>query len=253
MTAISYGAVLRFRPAFGDSGIPETCAHCDTRQTSVCSTIGDADLHRLASLATATTVEPGASFIAEGEPAESFFNITRGTAKLYKLLSDGRRQITGFCRAGDFVGLAAETDYRFTAEAIEPVRYCRFSRRKLQALLEDFPALERRLLDFASHELVMAHDQILLLGRKTACERVVSFFLLHEERAAPCGPGTGIVRLPMTRTDIADYLGLTIETVSRTLSRLKRSGLIAAPSLSEVRLLDRARIEAIAAGDAPGM
>ncbi|HLY55307.1 MAG TPA: helix-turn-helix domain-containing protein [Stellaceae bacterium] len=232
------------------SAAPDPCARCDARGRSVCNAIDDPDLHRLAAMAVVTFADPGSTFIGEGEPADHFFNITRGTVKLFKLLPDGRRQITGFCRAGDFLGLAVSRTYAFSAEAVDRVRFCRFSRRRLEGLLDDFPAFERRLLDFASNELVAAQEQMLLLGRKTARERVASFLLSQED---PHTAGeAGMACLPMTRTDIADYLGLTIETVSRTLSQLKRDRVIRAASLSEIEFADRARLEAIAAGDADG-
>jgi len=243
-------ATPRFRPILADpTRLPEPCAHCDARGHSVCSAIEDANLHQLAAFASVTHADAGSCFIGEGDPAEHFFNITQGTVKLYKLLPDGRRQITGFARTGDFLGLAVSQTYAFSAEAIEGVRFCRFSRRLLSGLLDDFPALERRLLEFASNELVAAQEQMLLLGRKTARERVASFLLMQEERRAPCGDGTGRAHLPMTRTDIADYLGLTIETVSRTLSQLKRDQIIQALSLGEIRFVDRDRLEALAAGE----
>ena len=148
--------------------LPEPCAHCGARAFSVCNAIEIPDLERLAALATSMTVEPGRSFIEEGDPAEHFFTVTAGTAKLFKLLPDGRRQITGFAGTGHFLGLAVSTTYSFSAEAVEPMRVCRFSRSKLKLLLADFPAMESRLLEVASNELVAAQEQMLLLGRKTA-------------------------------------------------------------------------------------
>jgi CRP/FNR family transcriptional regulator len=224
----------------------DPCLRCGARPESVCGVIDDCDLHRLSAASVVTAFDPGTSFISEGEPAEHFFNVTDGHAKLYKLLPDGRRQIVGFARRGDFLGLAVSKSYAFGAEAIDRVRVCRFSRRKLEALLDDFPALERQLLKVASNELVVAQEQMLLLGRKTARERVASFLRAREERPVPCGDGTGRVPLPMTRGDIADYLGLTLETVSRTLSQFKRDRLIALPTLSEACLLDREAVTEIA-------
>ncbi len=166
------------------------------------------------------TATPGKNFVTEGEPASAFFNISSGTVRLYKLMPDGRRQITGFVGIGHFLGLAVSDTYAFSAEAIEPVRYCRFSRTKLRALLDDFPALEKRLLQVASDELVAAQEQMLLLGRKTARERLASFLLAQSRLGVACQTPRVQFALPMTRGDIADYLGLTIETVSRTLTRL---------------------------------
>jgi CRP/FNR family transcriptional regulator len=214
----------------------------------VCNAIPDADLARLAAAAVVTEVPGGQCFIDEGEPANSFFNITAGTAKLFKLLPDGRRQITGFVGPGHFLGLAVSDTYAFSAEAIEDVRLCRFPRAKLRALLDDFPLMEKRLLEVAAHELVAAQEQMLLLGRKTARERLASFLLMLSRQGVPCGQPRRRFRLPMTRNDIADYLGLTIETVSRTLTRLRAEGVIQILSQSELGIPDVAALEGLAGG-----
>ena len=230
----------------------EPCAHCEVRQRSVCSAIPDGDLARLAEVAVSRDYAKGEVFIEEGEPARDFFNVTRGTVKLFKMLPDGRQQVTGFATIGHFLGLAVSTNYAFSAEAIEPVRACRFSRPKLRALLDDFPALEQRLLATACNELVTAQEQILMLGRKTAQERLASFLVAWSHNSVPCDHPAGHVHLPMTRGEIADHLGLTIETVSRTFSRFRASGRIETPSNTDVLILDRPWLEGVAAGMAPG-
>jgi CRP/FNR family transcriptional regulator len=228
----------------------QPCASCGARSSSVCAAIEPKDLDRLAALAVPTPVIAGRTFITEGDPAEHFFNVTVGTAKLFKLLPDGRRQVTGFASAGTFLGLAVSSSYAFSAEAVEPSQVCRFSRTRLRHLLDDFPAMERRLLDVASNELVAAQEQMLLLGRKTARERVASFLLAREACAAGCGAPVagGRVLLPMARTDIADYLGLTVETVSRTMTRLRTERLIEMPSPTEIVLRGRDKLVELAAG-----
>jgi CRP/FNR family transcriptional regulator len=228
--------------------LPEPCVRCGARSYSVCNAIEDRDLCQLAALAVVTEVDAGRCFIEEGEPADCFFNITSGTAKLYKLLPDGRRQITGFARPGHFLGLAVSATYAFSAEAIEPVRFCRFSRPKLRVLLADFPKLEQRLMEVAANELVAAQEQMLLLGRKTAKERLASFLVMQMLQGAPCAPPRDRITLPMTRGDIADYLGLTIETVSRTLSRLRTEGLIDIPNTNDVVIVDRTALKQLAGG-----
>ena len=210
----------------GAPGKAARCATCEVRARSVCSAIPDGDLARLSAIAVVTDVAAGQTFIDEGEPASCFFNVTAGTAKLFKTLPDGRRQITGFVGPGQFLGLAVSDTYAFSAEAIEPVRYCRFPRAALRTLLHDFPQMGKRLLEVASNELVAAQEQMLLLGRKTARERLASFLLAQSRQGMPRGHSRQRFRLPMTRVDIADYLGLTIETVSRTLTRLRAEGLI---------------------------
>ena len=226
-------------------GALDPCSRCEARPVSVCNAIADTDLGRLAAIAVITEVGPGQCFIEEGEPANSFFNITAGTAKL---LPDGRRQITGFVGAGHFLGLAVSDTYAFSAEAIERVRFCRFQRSKLRTLLDDFPLMEKRLLEVAANELVAAQEQMLLLGRKTARERLASFLLLQSRQGMPCGHSRRRFSLPMTRNDIADYLGLTIETVSRTLTKLRSEGLIDVVSQAAIIVCNPAGLEGLAEG-----
>jgi len=242
MTTSPAVSVIVRPPAAGARGRADPCLTCEARPHSVCHAIDERSLERLASIAVVTHVAPGKTFIVEGDPAGEFCNITAGTARIYKLLADGRRQITGFAQRGDFLGLAVSSTYAFSAEAIDEVSLCRFSRRNLQALLADFPAMERCLLEVASNELVAAQDQMLLLGRKTARERLASFLVAQLQRVEAGGQSGDRILLVMTRTDIADYLGVTIETVSRTFTRLKADRIIALPDIRTVVIADRARL-----------
>jgi CRP/FNR family transcriptional regulator, anaerobic regulatory protein len=235
-------------PVFDPHGVADPCAHCDARHLSVCNAIPDPEIARLAAAAVVQEARAGATFIDEGEPATAFFNITRGTAKLYKLLPDGRRQITGFVTVGHFLGLAVSDSYAFSAEAVTDVRYCRFSRARLRTLLDDFPLMEKRLLEVASNELVAAQEQMLLLGRKTARERLASFLMMQSRQGVACHQPRRRFPLPMTRGDIADYLGLTIETVSRTLTKLRKEGLIEIPGAAEIMIRNRLALHSLAEG-----
>jgi CRP/FNR family transcriptional regulator, anaerobic regulatory protein len=226
----------------------DPCSTCEARALAVCSAIPDGETARLSSIMAVTDAAAGQGFIDEGEPATCFFIITAGTAKLFKLLPDGRRQITGFVGPGQFLGLAVSDTYAFSAEAIEEVRYCRFPRAALRAVLDDFPQMGKLLLEVASNELVAAQEQMLLLGRKTARERLASFLLAQSRRGMPCGHARHQFRLPMTRVDIADYLGLTIETVSRTLTRLRAEALIDIVSLTGLLISDPSGLENVAGG-----
>jgi CRP/FNR family transcriptional regulator len=222
------------------------CGLCEARSDSLCSAIEECDLVRLAAIAVPMRVEPGRCFIEEGDVAEHFFNVTGGTVKLFKLLPDGRRQITGFAGRGHFLGLAVSSSYAFSAEAVDQVQLCRFSRAKLRILLDDFPAMEKRLLEVAASELAAAQEQMLLLGRKTARERLASF--LMGRALVADGEMTARIHLPMTRSDIADYLGLTIETVSRMLSRFKAERLIEIHGSSDIVIRNAAALETLATG-----
>ena len=226
------------------------CGTCGSRPFSVCGSIDEADLGRLDALADHIAVEAGAPLIREGDPARHVFNITSGSVRVYKLLADGRRQITGFLFAGDFLGLATGETYVFSAEAIEPATACRFVKADYRALIRETPALEATLLDRANHELAAAQNQMLLLGRKTAAERLATFLLDLPALDPSRVTAAGRVRLPMTRSEIADYLGLTIETVSRVMTRLKTSGAIRLISLTELRIERPDLLRAMADGEA---
>jgi CRP/FNR family transcriptional regulator len=247
MSAARPSVVVPLRPA-------TVCVKCEQRAISVCNTIPDEDLHRLTAAATTIVLQAGQGFIEEGDQANFFYNITAGTARMLKSMPDGRRQITGFAAPGAFLGLAAQTHYSFGAEALEPMRVCRFSRSALAGLMEDFAGLEHRLLEIACSELVLAQEHMLLLGRKTARERLASFLLARGAMSIDCALAPRfnqhrLVALPMSRSDIADYLGLTIETVSRTLTRLKADSLIALPDAHSIDLLNPARLKMIADGN----
>ncbi len=226
------------------------CSVCEVRANGICSALRDDELERLARAAVRITVPPGHIFIEEGSRATDFFNITGGTVKLFKSLPDGRRQITGFVSIGHFLGLAVSDRYAFGAEAIDQVKLCRFSRPKLDSLTEEFPRMERRLLSEAANELVAAQDQMLLLGRKTARERVSSFLYGQlENHYGDVIPADARISFPMTRADIADFLGLTVETVSRTLSGLRRDGLVTMNAGHTISVPSPARLRAIAQGE----
>ena len=213
-----------------------------------CGVLTDQELPRLIAILTHVLVEAHQPIIDEGEPADYLFNVTGGAVKLYKLLPDGRRQITGFLFEGDFLGIAMNDRYNYSAEAVGRVTLCRFPRRKLESLLDEFPKLEKRLLGMASNELVQAQDQMLLLGRKTAREKIVSFLLSLSERAVKRGSGPSPIALPMGRADIADYLGLTTETVSRTITQLKRNGAVRLLPGGQIELPDTSALHELAEG-----
>jgi CRP/FNR family transcriptional regulator len=221
----------------------------------MCDALLDKDLVFLAEVAQKMSVSAGTLFVDEGDPARFFYNINAGTVRLFKSLADGRRQITGFMGVGQFLGLSVSGRYAFSAEAMENVEICRFDRVEMKQVFDDFPALERRLLDVTTHELVIAQDQMMLLGRKTAAERVASFLLAWAERQESCPAGQKIpeqfvLPLPMTRMDLADYLGLTLETVSRSLNQMKREGLIDLATPHAVVIIKPRHLRKMADGEA---
>ncbi len=153
------------------------CGACAIRDLAVCAVLDTRELTRLASIAGTVKFADNQVILLEGDPAEALFNVSDGAVKLYKLLPDGRRMITGFLFPGDFLGLAHHDTYAYSAEASGKVRMCRFPRRRFEALLEEFPHLERRLLTDASNEYAQAQHQMMLLGRKTPKDKIPSILM----------------------------------------------------------------------------
>jgi CRP/FNR family transcriptional regulator, anaerobic regulatory protein len=214
------------------------CAACNVRELSICDALRGSEIDRIAEIVSRISIPAGRTVFQEGDEADYVYNIISGALRLFKLMPDGRRQITGFLFPSDFVGIALKARYAYSAESVCDMTVCRFPRHKLEALFAEFPALETRLLETAGNELIAAQDQMLLLGRKTAAERLASFLLRLRARAMARGAKVDTVDLPMTRTDMGDYLGLTVETVSRTFTKLRQKGLIATPNPHEVEILD---------------
>ncbi|MFP5517358.1 MAG: helix-turn-helix domain-containing protein [Alphaproteobacteria bacterium] len=202
----------------------------------------------LASLGHSKVYERETTLFSEGDAAGSVFRVMSGMVRLYKMLPDGRRQIIGFLQAGDMMGLAFAAQYLYTAETVTATTIQRIPRLELDALMDAQPAFARKLLSATTSELIAAQDQMVLLGRKTAAEKVATFLLRLCDRK--CG-GKGDERtidLPMGRSDIADHLGLTTETVSRTLTKLKSTRLIRILVGGKLELLDRDALADLAGG-----
>jgi CRP/FNR family transcriptional regulator len=213
-----------------------SCTHCDLGSRAFCAGLSPQQFRRFMSVLGQVTTGPATTLFREGEPSLHLYTIATGAVKLYKLLPDGRRQITAFLVPGDFFGLPVGGVYAYTAETLSPVMLCRFPWRRLEVLFEELPKLEKKLLGALTRELAAAQEQILLLGRKTARERIASFLVDLWRRLSAGDGASPLVPLPMNRSDIADFLGLTIETVSRTLSGLKREGLIGLPDVNHVAI-----------------
>ncbi len=233
-----------------DEGHP--CSQCGARSKAICGVLESDELQAFRKSGSTQRLEPGDTLFFEGDPARSVYSITEGLLRLTKMLPDGRRQVADFLFPGDFLGLTLEDGHAFSAEAVTPAQVCLFSAARFQAFAGAHPHLERRLYVLAAHELAATRQQVLRLGRKSATERIASFLLMLASHncPGPCGNGDGkMLFLPMSRTDIADYLGLRIETVSREFSHLKADKIIRLVSTQQVEILDEARLRAIVTGD----
>jgi len=190
-------------------------------------------------LGTVVSVRAGGALYAEGDCATHWYRVTSGVLRTCKLLSDGRRQIDRFLFAGDFFGFEPEVEHNFSAEAVSTATVVRYPRNRLDLATADNPRVGVRLFQITLAQLGKANGRLMLLGRKTAEERVASFLLEMRKRSS----FAAAIDLPMSRVDIADYLGLTIETVSRTFSALKQDRVIALPNAHRVTIIDLAALE----------
>ncbi|WP_099824381.1 Crp/Fnr family transcriptional regulator [Oceaniglobus indicus] len=226
---------------------PSLCLACDARQQGICGALDAPDLRHLGRQSGCREVDAGTELIAAGVRAEGYANILSGVVKLIKLLPDGRQQIVGLQFAPDFLGRPFADCSAVSAEAASPVRLCAFPRAVLEEMTRRSPRLEQRLHAQALRELDEARDWMMILGQKSASEKVASFLLHLSKRIDPYNPGyAACFDIPLRRADIADFLGLTIETVSRQLSHLRKAGIISISRNRSVSVLDFTALETAA-------
>jgi CRP/FNR family nitrogen fixation transcriptional regulator len=206
----------------------------------------DEDLRALQQVGIKVRFARNETIFNDGDEATNCYKVISGAVRLCKHMTDGRRQIADFLLAGDFFGFMQFGNYKFTAEAVGDVVLMCYPQRQLERLSNAMPNLRGRLLVLLSQRLLGMQDHLVMLGRQTAKERVASF-LLHIAERSDAEEGLAF-ELPMSRQDIADYLGLTIETVCRMLSELKRERIIVIPSLSQIVLNDTDALQALAEG-----
>ncbi|MBT3370139.1 MAG: helix-turn-helix domain-containing protein [Rhodospirillaceae bacterium] len=224
------------------------CHDCAVQSRAFCAVLSNEALTKLEGLHTLCDLAPEESLFMEGDRAASFFTVLNGCLRLSKLLPDGRRQITGFVLPGEFIGLSPGTTHAYNAEALVEANLCRFALGDLERISDENPAMKGRLLDMTNANLARAQEHMLLLGRMTALEKIASFLCNLIERASAADLSHDPLILPMSRADIADYLGLTIETVSRTFTRLKTDKLISLPEHNQVEVNDMPELRRLAEG-----
>lgn len=207
----------------------------------------DDDLRALQRIGTKARVARDEAIFTQGEPATCVYKVISGVVRLCRYLQGKRRHIAQFAFPGDFVGIMDFEAHSFTAEALTDVVLIRYSQRELAELSEERPSIRRRFLTLLSQRLCDMENHLTVLGRQTAKERVVSFLLSMAERLGI--DEDDLVDVPMSRQDMADYLGLTNETISRVVTELKRAGLVETPNHRQFILNDSERLQALADGD----
>ncbi|WMT86118.1 Crp/Fnr family transcriptional regulator [Pelagibacterium sp. 26DY04] len=226
--------------------MPVLCRSCEVRHGGLCGAL-DADQLLTLSRHTRMVRRPaGDELIADDTEITRYANLMRGVVKLSKMLEDGRQQMVGLQFAPDFLGRLYATQNRVTAEAASEVELCMIPREALEKLVAEHPALEHRLLEQTLRELDEARDWMVTLGRKTAGEKVASFLYMVALHIDPLNRErkTIIFELPLSRADIADFLGLTIETVSRQLTLLRKDGVISVENSRRFTIPDLTRLQA---------
>jgi len=226
--------------------LPDRCVSCAIRDEALCASLHDRELSALSDIARRRIVPKGQVVAWAGDRSTMCANLVSGVLKLATSTSDGREQIVGLLFAGDFIGNPFSEDVSLTATALSDADLCIYPRTGFERVLESHPKLERMLLRRTMESLDEARARMLTLGRKSAAEKVAGFLLdMGQKIAEQCAPGgSRSFDIPISRGQMADVLGLTIETVSRQMTALKTAGIIALPGGRGVTILDLDALEA---------
>lgn len=232
------------------AGRTQFCAVCDVREQSICADLSPRELEQVQRIMAHRSTPKGRAIMQEGEPNDALYIVVAGSFRLTKHLEDGRRQVTGFLFKGDFCGIRPCEANPYSAEALEDSAVCRFPHAYLDEIARTSPGIKDRLIARGQTEYHKAQDHIVLLGKKSAEERVAAFIEMIGARTNTEAEDDSVIPLSMPRQDIADYLGLRLETLSRTLTTLKEKGVLA--EISRRRLVKTPDADAIIASLGPG-
>lgn len=225
------------------------CDTCVVRNRAICAALDSTEIEALNAIGRRRKLEPGQSLLWEGEDSLLVANVIDGVLKLSTGTADGREQIVGVVYPSDFIGRPFGQQTAHSVTALTDAIVCVFSRTDFDSFAREHPALEHKLLQRTLSELDRTRHWMLLLGRKSASERIAAFLLDISERLVPPGcespPSEAHTQfdLPFSRQQVADVLGLTIETVSRQFTKLKNDGVIDLPSRRSVVILNRDELE----------
>ena len=232
------------------------CGECPIRHRAVCSRCNEDELEILERMKSYKTYEAGQTIVWAGDELQFVGSVVTGVAVLQQTLEDGRRQMVGLLLPSDFVGRPGRDTAAFDVVAATELVLCRFQKAPFERLMETTPSVATRLLEMTLDELDAAREWMLLLGRKTAREKIASLLAIIARRDAHLRlaeiSGQAQFELPLSREAMADYLGLTLETVSRQMSALKREGLIELEGKRHVTIPDFARLMNETGDDADG-
>lgn len=213
------------------------CSECPIRHRAVCARCDDSELITLEGIKVYRSFAAGDPILRRGDPLTYVASVVHGVATLNKTMEDGRTQMVGMLFPSDFIGRPGRAEIDFDVAAVTDVTLCCFQRKPFESLIATTPHIAQRLLEMSLDELDAARDWMVLLGRKTAREKIATFIEMLVRRQYSDGStgANGALILPLTRDEIADYIGLTLETVSRQLNAMKKEGIL--------RFTDRRRFE----------
>ncbi len=223
------------------------CDNCGVRQDGICSSFSGELLEKFSGMARKRLVPQGCTIFRDGDEVTSFASILSGVVKLSKTTASGEFHIITLMYPPDFLGYTFEDEHRCSAAAATDVELCTYPRRGFFRLLQESAELNRRIFELTTRELEFTREWMLMLRCKASYQRVAGLFAVLAKRSGLSGAGTPTPNhaqfiLPLSRFELADYLGLTLETVSRNISQLKRNGLIELLTVREVIVPDVGRL-----------
>lgn len=228
------------------------CAKCPIRHRAVCARCDEDELSVLEGIKSYKTIEQGEPIIWRGDDLHHISSVVSGIASLSRTLEEGRTQVVGLLLPSDFIGRPGREKVDFDVTAVTEVTLCRFERKAFDKLVQDMPHISQRMMELALDELNATREWMVLLGRKTAREKIATFIEMVIRRdnvpIQACEPHS----LPLTREEIANFLGLTLETVSRQLSLMKKQGVLAFMDRRKFMVLDLAALQDATGDDADG-
>lgn len=230
----------------------EKCGSCPIRHRAICARCDDDELTQLESIKSYSTFKAGQPIIWRGDELKTFSSLVVGIAALSRTMEDGRTQMVGLLLPSDFIGRPGREHVDFDVTAVTDVTLCQFQRRPFERLVEEVPHISQRMMEMALDELNAAREWMVLLGRKTAREKIATFLEMVVRRSTVPSHAINQYTLPLTREEIANFLGLTLETISRQLSAMKKDGIIAFEGRRNFVIQDLAALHQASGDDADG-
>ncbi len=228
------------------------CGSCPIRHRAICARCDDDELAMLEKIKSYKTFEAGQTISWRGDDLTHFSSVVSGIATLNRTMEDGRTQMVGLLLPSDFIGRPGREEVEYDVTAVTEVTVCRFERRPFEALVVDVPHISQRMMEMALDELQAAREWMVLLGRKTAREKIATFLEMIVRRSSLPDQNIREYALPLTREEIANFLGLTLETVSRQISRLKKEGIVDFVGRKHFVVLDLSGLHDATGDDADG-